>query len=112
MVAFTIKLEADFSGAAFPVSAPTWTDITRFMRSTPTITKIKQDELTTVSPTTMSGVILDNADLPGDPTAPNAGRFTPGLSTSPWTGKILPDVRIRYSITVGGTTYVRFDGYV
>jgi hypothetical protein len=112
MVAFTTTVEADFSGTALG-AAPTWTDITRFARlkaSPATINSWRTDELSTVAPSSLT-MVLDNAALTGDATAPNAGRFTPGNSSSPYAAGLTSLFRIRVSVTVNGTTYRRFDGY-
>lgn len=112
MVAFTPVLQADLSGTAFG-AAPTWTDLTRFARlkvSPAQITAWRQDQLSDIAPTSMT-IVLDNALLPGDPTAPNAGRFTPDLSTSPWYPWISPGARVRFGVTVSATTYWLCDGY-
>lgn len=112
MVAFAPIVQVDLSGTAFG-AAPTWTDITRFVRlkSPISITKWRQDQLSDVAPSTMR-LVLDNAELLGDATAPNAGRFTPFLTSSPWSPRILPGVRIRAGVIVNAVTYWRFDGYV
>lgn len=113
MVAFAPVVQADLAGTAFG-GVPTWTDITRFARLGPAPVGInggRQDELSDVAPTTVQ-ISLDNAAVPGDATAPNAGRFTPDLATSPWYPNIVPGVRIRVGVTVSGTTYWLFDGYV
>jgi hypothetical protein len=107
----TLLVQADLSGTAFG-GAPTWTDITRFVRLVDGIgiTSGRQDVLSSIAPSTLS-LVLDNSHVTGDPTAPNGGRFTPGLSTSPWSGRILPGVRFRVTETVNGTDYPLFDGY-
>lgn len=112
MVASTLLVQQDLSGTAFG-AAFVPTDVTRFVRLIDgvNINSWRQDAASQISPSTLS-LTFDNDAIPGDATAPNAGRFTPGLSSSPWSGKILPGVRTRITETVGGTAYQLFDGYV
>jgi hypothetical protein len=83
MVASTLLVQADLSGTSFG-GAFNPTDVTRFVRLVDGIdfASWKQDAAAdTVTPTTLA-LTFDNEALPGDPLAPNDGRFTPGLSTS------------------------------
>lgn len=81
----------------------TWTDVTSWFADEAGMGGRygRSDEFTEVAPATW-GLTLRNSD----------GRFTPDNPTSPYYPYVVEDVRLRVSVTVGGTTYVRFDGYV
>lgn len=106
-------VEMDLSGTDFGGS-PMFTDVTKYVPTARgvgqpiSISGGRSDGSGTVSPSQCS-FVLDNMDLPGDLTG---GRFTPGLSTSPYFPNIQPGVRVRVTTKPGATTYNRFDGYV
>lgn len=98
-----LTLRLDMSGTAFGV-APAWTDQTASLLTggdgqPVSITWGRQDETADVQPSTCS-FTLDNAD----------GRFTPGHSSAAAGWDVGSRVNVR--VTVGGTTYDRFTGYV
>lgn len=101
----TVTVQADLSGTAMGGTfVPT--DISTFVLTTGegspiSITLGRQDQTSDVVPSTCSFVLINDD-----------GRFTPDRSSSPYYPHVLPGVRVRVSVTVGGTTYNRFDGYV
>jgi hypothetical protein len=101
-VAWTVTVEVAF--ATQPMApTPTWTDITQWVLQREGITHTwgRPDELGEVQPSTLT-LTLDNAD----------GRFTRGLSSSPYFPNVRNGRRIRVSAVRSSITYRRFDGHV
>lgn len=96
-----LVFRADVSGTAFG-AAPTWTTYSSSVMAGPgyeaTVTFGGQDE-TGITPSSCS-FFLENAD----------GRWTPG-SAAAISGWNL-GIRVNLRLTVGATTYDRFDGYI
>jgi hypothetical protein len=98
----TVVVECAF-GTVPSSLTPAWTDITAWVDSGSEITWSwgRADEFATASPGIMS-LTLDNTD----------GRFTMGLTTSPYWPNVKRGRRIRVSCTFNAVTYRLFDGYV
>lgn len=82
MVAFDVRVEVAFdSGFATPAASRNWTDVTPYVeaQNAMTITRGRQDEHSTVSPSTLARLVLNNTD----------GRFTPELAS----GAYYPNVK-------------------
>lgn len=96
----TITVRMDTSGAAFG-AAPTWTDYTTSVMDADgvTITWGAQDEISEPTARTCSFLLKNDT-----------GVFTPGNAGAPAGWDIGTRVNIR--VTVSGTPYDRFDGYV
>jgi hypothetical protein len=92
-MAWTITVEVAF--ATQPLApTPTWTDITPYVIGREGITRTwgRTDEFSDVQPSTLT-LTLNNTD----------GRFTRGLSSSPYYPNVRNGRRIRVSATRGGT---------
>ncbi len=94
----TLSVEVAF--ATDPGSAPTWTDVTPYVRRA-SIRRGRSHELDRVE-AARATVRFRNVD----------GRFDPTALFSPYTPNVRPMRRIRLRATVAATTYDQFNGYI
>lgn len=97
-VTFEVAFGADLT--ADPATW-TWTDLSTRMKRQETTTRGRQDATSQTQPSQLT-VSLHNTD----------GWLTPNLPGSPWYQRWDVGTPVRLSITVGGTTYTRFQGRV
>lgn len=99
----TVTVQIDLAGTPYGGS-PTWTDVSSFVESAGSpiqITWGRQDWTSDVTPATCS-LTLTNTD----------GRFTPGLTSSPYYPHVRRRARMRVSCVVAATTVFLFDGFI
>lgn len=85
-------------------TANAWTDITDYVLAEQGPIEIRRgrpDELSTVQPATIS-LWVNNSD----------GRFTPGLSSSPYYPNVRVGKRIRITVNTSAGTFIRFTGRI
>lgn len=84
-------------------TVPVWVDVTKWTRAIEgiTINRGRQDEYSQVQPSNVTFTLI-NSD----------GRFTPGLTTSPYYPNVKKGRRMRVSVIHNGVTYRRFTGFV
>lgn len=95
------QLLAELALSTRPTEAPTWVDVTSYLRGIPSIRRGRGTWLGPVEPGTASA-LLDNADR----------RFDPSYAAGPYYGNLKPMRRIRLSAIWSGLTYPLFTGYV
>lgn len=102
MATITYKVEIAFVSTPLAVT-PTWVDVTAWWQAQlgVTITRGRPDEFSDPQPGTLR-LVLDNAD----------GRFTMGNTSSPYYPNVAVNKQIRFTATVSGVDYVRFQGHV
>lgn len=98
----TFKVEVAF-GASWTNTAPTWTDITAYVRNPEgvRIQRGKPNELSTFSSGRCT-FVLNNND----------GRFAPFNASGPYYPNLLPRTQVRVTATWAATDYVLFRGYI
>jgi len=94
----TLTVEVAFTTT--PLGAPTWTDVSDYVRGID-INRGRSDEFSTFGPGTLS-VTFSNADR----------RFDPEHGASPYAPNLLPMKRIRVRATYSSVTYDLFVGFV
>jgi len=94
----TLTVEVAFTTT--PLGAPTWTDVSDYVRGID-INRGRSDEFSTFGPGTLS-VTFSNADR----------RFDPEHGASPYAPNLLPMKRIRVRATYASTTHDLFVGFV
>lgn len=93
-----VKVEVAF--ATDPFTAPTWTDVTAYLRSV-SIRRGKQRVLDSMQPGTAT-VVLDNNDQ----------RFDPNNTAGPYSPNVVPMRKVRVTATHSATPYGLFYGFI
>jgi hypothetical protein len=105
---FSLTVEVAFNDGVWATS-PTWTDITRYVRSVST-TMGRQHELQQVNPSTATISLTNAPDAGGG----GGGRFSPWNTSSPYYNSgngLTPGHPVRIQATIASTTYNVFYGY-
>ena len=96
----TVTLEVSVSFTTAPLAAPSWTDITAYVKKVTTTTG-RTKELGPFDPGTLE-LELDNSDR----------RFDPLHATGPYYGNLLPNRQVRVRATYSAVTYDVFYGFI